>query len=265
MPQSPIEDLLRRLGSPDDQEAWNEFLTDYSAQIYQSITYLESDPEHAGDCFQFVCEQLIKNNSRRVRKFKGDGAATFSTWLRAVVRNLCIDWHRRRFGRQRPFRSVSSLSLFDQLVFGMIYERRLSPDECLAQLATDFPNTTESQVVLSRARIEAALTPNQRWLLTQRLAQRTGEGAESFDESNLTVARLEDPRPDPEAQAIQNQRQDRLRRAMSKLEPNERLLIRLRFEEGLTLDQVAKMLGLGNAQRVDREINESLSKLRKLI
>jgi DNA-directed RNA polymerase specialized sigma subunit len=52
---------------------------------------------------------------------------------------------------------------------------------------------------------------------------------------------------------------------MSKLEPNERLLIRLRFEEGLTLDQVAKMLGLGNAQRVDREINESLSKLRKLI
>jgi RNA polymerase sigma factor (sigma-70 family) len=97
MPRAPIEEILDRLGSPDNQEAWNDFLSEYSSQIYQVVSYLESNSEHAGDCFQFVCEQLIKDRSKRLRKFKGDGAASFSTWLRAVVRNLCIDWHRKVF------------------------------------------------------------------------------------------------------------------------------------------------------------------------
>jgi RNA polymerase sigma factor (sigma-70 family) len=189
----------------------------------------------------------------------------FSTWLRAVVRNLCIDWHRKEFGRHRPFRSLSSLSLFDQQVFRLIYERKLLPDECLAQLTIDFPNANEAKLSESRARIEASLTSNQRWLLTQRLSQNSTDVAGDGDESNELLTTPIDPRPDPEAQAIQNERKGRLHRALAQLEPDARLLIRLRFEEGLTLDEVAKAVGLGNAQRADRRINECLVTLRKLI
>jgi len=263
MPQSPIEELLNRLGSPDNQEAWNEFLTEYSPQIYQTVSYLENNSETVADCFQFICEQLIKDRSRRLRKFKGDGAASFATWLRAVVRNLCTDWHRKEFGRPRPFRSLANLSSFDQQVFRLSYERQLSPDECLDQLAADFPNANEMNLKESCARIESVLTPNHRFLLTQRVAQHNSNDVANFDQANDLLSTLVDPRPDPESQAIQSERRKQLGQALSKLEPNARLLLRLRFEEGLTLGEVAKALGLGNAQRAGRQINESLVKLRK--
>lgn len=38
--------------------------------------------------------------------------------------------------------------------------------------------------------------------------------------------------------------------------------MRLRFEEELTLEQIAKLLDLGNAQRADRQIKEVLARLR---
>jgi DNA-directed RNA polymerase specialized sigma subunit len=49
------------------------------------------------------------------------------------------------------------------------------------------------------------------------------------------------------------------------LSDQDRLLIRLRFEEGLTLEQAARLLGLGNAQRADRQIKEILLKLREVM
>jgi RNA polymerase sigma factor (sigma-70 family) len=76
---------------------------------------------------------------------------------------------------------------------------------------------------------------------------------------------MEDQQPNPELQAIDNERRRHLSNALAKLSSDERLLIRLRFEEGLTLDQVATLLGLGNAQRADRRVKEILERLQKLI
>src|SRR6478609_92717 len=94
-----VEDFFRD-SSHDPELAWSHFLSEHSGLIYHVIRHFESDPDEAADVFQFVCERLIENRARRLRKFKGEGAATFATWLRAVVRNLCIDWHRQRFGRR---------------------------------------------------------------------------------------------------------------------------------------------------------------------
>ena len=266
MPRHPLETFLRDLYSANPQEAWAEFLDEYAAVIYQVVRHFESDPDNAADCFQHVCEKLIENRSQRLRKFKGDGAARFTTWLRAVVRNLCIDWHRKQFGRQRPFNSISRLPPFDQEVFRVVYERALPPDECLASLASTFPNATVTRINESRERIEGLLTTNQRWLLTKRAAQMNGNAAASNSEADDWVRDLPDSQQiDPEKQAIKNERRKQLIRAMTKLSPNDRLLLRLRFEEGVTLDKAAELLCLGNAQRADRQLKEILSQLRKLI
>ena len=76
---------------------------------------------------------------------------------------------------------------------------------------------------------------------------------------------MKDASPDPEARAIENERKRRLERAMKALSPSERLLIRLRFEEGVTLEKAAGLLGLGNAQKADRQVREILERLRKLM
>ena len=45
----------------------------------------------------------------------------------------------------------------------------------------------------------------------------------------------------------------------------ERLLIRLRYEEELTLEQIARLSGLPDAQTVDRRIKQVLAALRKTL
>ena len=115
--------LLRDLASGNPTEAWDGFLAGYADLIFQVVSVLDRDPDNRSDSFLYVCEQLHKNDFRRLRQFKLDGRASFSTWLRAVVRNLYIDWRRQRFGRTRRLPTLSldhlsepgGMTLADQL------------------------------------------------------------------------------------------------------------------------------------------------------
>ena len=260
-----LEELLQNLNSSNSSEAWEQFLSDYSAHIYQVIRRFESDADNAGDCFQFICEQLIENQSRRLRKFRGDGSATLVTWLRAVVRNLCIDWHRKQFGRHREFRSIARLSDFDREVYKVTYEHPVSPEQGFAELVTAFPGTTEKEINESRVRIEDSLTVNQRWLLSNRSQKGKAREPNGFKHDENQVTHIVDASPNPESQIIEQQQRDKLSKALARLAPRDRLLIRLRFEEDLTLAEVGKLLDIGNAQRTDRQIKEILERLRKLL
>jgi len=261
MPEEPFVNLLDQISSRNPEEAWGVFLDEYATAILQVVRHIERDSDSVPDCFQFVCEALSANSFRRLRKFRPQGPAVFSTWLRAVVRNLCLDWRRKQVGRHRFFKSISRLSVFDQEVFRHLYERRLSFDETFQSLRSIFPDITPAQLAESRARIEQALTMKQRRLLDARISQRASQTSASFDE--IPAANLSDPAPDPEAQALLKERATALRRAVGRLPQHERLLIRLRFEQELTLDQVARLLDLGNAQRVERQIRGVLEKLRE--
>src|SRR5258705_2263797 len=158
MPEESFAKLLEHINSRDPEEAWGVFLDEYSTTIFQVVRHIERDSDSVPDCFQFVCERLSANSFLRLRKFQPQGPAVFSTWLRAVVRNLCLDWRRKRFGRHRVFKSISRLSVFDQEVFRHFYERRLSFDETLQSLRSIFPDLTPTQFAECRARIELALT-----------------------------------------------------------------------------------------------------------
>lgn len=260
MPLRTIEEILRQLNSSHADDAWGDFLEQYATAIYQVVCHFEPDADRASDCFQFICEQLVQNKFRRLRAFKIDGPAKFSTWLNAVVRNLCIDWHRKETGRPRTFKSIAKLSPFDRKVFTLLYERGVSTEEGLQLLASFYPNATEAALIESRQRIEAGLTRQQRWLLNSRtLRSSRPELMPDLEEVRCNIA---DPRADPEAQAISKERHSDLIRRMKRLSDQERLIIRLRFEQDLTLDQIAKLLNFGNAQRVDRLLKQILSQLR---
>jgi RNA polymerase sigma factor (sigma-70 family) len=263
MPEASFDKLLEQINSRDPEEAWGAFLDEYSATVLQVVRHIERDSDSVADCFQFVCERLSANSFRRLRKFRPQGPAVFSTWLRAVVRNLCLDWRRKQFGRHRFFKSISRLSVFDQEAFRHLYERRLSFDETLQSLRSIFPDITHAQLTESGARIEQALTMTQRRLLDARLSQRASQTSASSDEIATARASVSDPAPDPEAQALLRERATVLRRAVGRLSQRERLLIRLRFEQELKLEQIAKLLDLGNAQRVERQIKAVLDKLRE--
>lgn len=228
----------------------------YAPVILQTVRLLERENDAVADCFLFACEGLAKDRFRRLRQFRIGGPARFSTWLRAVVRNLSIDWRRKKLGRQQNFEFVRRLPALDHEVFHYLHEQGNSQEEAFLLLAPRFPGLSRQAVAESAERVFGLLSSRQRWLLSARHANKKEEAPEM-------LADVADERPNPESCAISDQLSRRVQQMVARLPENERLLLQLRFEQDLTLEQVAQLLRLGDAQRADRRIREILARLRE--
>jgi RNA polymerase sigma factor (sigma-70 family) len=253
-----VAELLKSLSSSKAQEAWEKFLDVYSPAIFRTIRLSERDEDAIADCFLSVCRGLAQNRFHRLRQFNPVGPARFSTWLRVVVRNLCVDWRRKAFGRQHRFEFVERLSALDQAVFQSLHLDRLSQEEALLRLAPNFPGLSRLTLAERADHILQGLSPRQRWLLSTRAA----DGGHELTEAAERVA---DERPSPETVAINEQLRTRLRRAVERLPHGDRLLLQLRFEQEMTLQHIARLLRIGDAQRADRRIREVLERLRRVL
>jgi len=264
MPDGSIGDLLAGLASRNPSAAWNEFLQRYSPIILRIVRRCENDPGRIGDCFQQVCEALSDNGFRRLLSYHQDGPATFRTWLMAVTANLCVDWRRRKRGRFRPIRAVAQLPELEQLVYRYIYVRGMPRIECLRLLQATHSSLTEPQLSDINARLFALLTPQQRWQLGTRMATRppSDESTLAFEDGAL---QLEEPGPGPEELAESTQERGQLDVALAQLPPRERLLLRLRYEQDLTLAEVARLTGLHDPFRANRQIRAALAALTELM
>lgn len=231
--------------------------------ILQIVQLFEREPDHAGDCFLFICEQLSQNQFRRLRRFKPNGPARFATWLRVVMRNLCLDWRRKEFGRHRVFDFIARLTAFDREVYSKVFEQGLSSEETSFSLRARYPGLTRQSVDKSVESIQQALSPRQLWLLSTRRPKIESLEGESTDNQESLERLIPDPRPDPEALSVTREHQAALERGLERLSKAERLLIKLRFEQDLTLREVAELLDLKDAQTADRRIREVLEKLRQ--
>lgn len=263
MSDSEVERIIERLGSREPQEAWTQFLEAYSPIILQVVQLFERDPDHRADCFLFVCEQLSQEQFRRLRRFRPAGRASFNTWLRVVVRNLCLDWHRKEFGRHRVFQAIASLSALDQDVFHSVYVQGFSKEDCFVDLLPRYPRLERAQVETSLDRIQQTLTPRQLWLLSTRSPRIESLDGQRGEDQVAPRQDAPDPGPGPEALFARKEQQAALERALARLSKPELLLIRLRYDQGLTLNEVAALMGLKDAQTADRRIRDVLEKLRK--
>lgn len=253
--------LLGR-SSESRERAWDGFLAEYASLILQVVRLFERDPDRVDDCFVFACEQLRRDDVRRIRSFDVRGPASFPTWLRTVVRNLCLDWRRKRFGRPRPFRVIEQMAAPDQEVYRAIYLRGLTESAALEAVRLSFPEFTRAALVDSLARIGRTLSPHQSWLVASRHFRRVSL---SHPGGNPDSGRELDPgdtRPGPEQNAAHEEQLRLLRRGLEALHPKERLLLRLRYEQDLTLEEVGRLTGVGSATTAQRAIERALEKLR---
>lgn len=259
-----ITTLQHELRSGDAAAAWELFLKAYSPVLYQSARAHTYDEDDAADCFVHVCEQLARNRFRRLLKFKPEGSARFTTWLRVVARNLCYDWHRRRTGRQRPFKFIQRLSSLDLEVYQCRFERGFSEAETLHHVRPLSPDLNQDQLARIENRIDLSLSSRQRRILSERRSAAAIVNAAVLDEqAEKFDTELADTGRGPECLAISQQQKMQLQRSVSQLAADERLVVHLRFEEDLSLDEIARLMGLGDAQRVHRHLGAILKKLRK--
>ncbi len=255
--------ILEHLSSREPWQAWTEFLETYSPIILRTVQAFEREPDSRTDCFLFVCQRLSESQFRRLRRYQPGGRARFTTWLQVVVRNLCLDWHRQEYGRQRVFESVARLDPLDQEVFREVYTRGLSREDCFFRLRLARASLTWEEVDRSLERIQQQLTPRQQWLLSARRPKLESLQGEPDGEQEVSQRQVVDPRPDPETLAAMKEQEDALERALGRLSAPERLLLRLRFDQGLTLLEIARLAELKDPQTTDRRIREILEKLRR--
>lgn len=253
-----IKDLLHRLNSAEAGVAWAEFLDRYAQHIMNVAGQIEFEPDRVEDCFLYVCEKLNEHGFRRLLKFNPTGPAKFKTWLTTVTFNLCVDWHRREFGRVRMLPAISALPEFDRSVYRLVIEQGTTRESAFQRLRTEFPDLTRESMSKALIRIHKVLTPRQRWQISVR--QRSSSTArEEFAE--WQIESLRDSAAGPDVGLQEQEKLEILERALSSLTLDQRLLIYWRFQEGLSLKRISRLAGLGNVNRTWSHIQQAIAAL----
>lgn len=256
MKQSRIKNILQCLKSDRVDIGWTTFLDVYSSLI-RSIAYkFQGNNSEADDCYEYICAKLSDDNFRRLQAFDPSGPAQFRTWLTTVVANLCKDWRRSRYGRRRPPRFVQELPEVEQSVFRLLFQQGMTHHECLHVLKARFPELDLEDIQRINSELYASLSSNQHWQLS--LSKH-----DSLPEDDIELAH-ESPtsRPDLELQHIQDAQ--RLESALARLEPQQRLLLRLRYQQDLTLNEVANLVGFDDLHKARRAVEKALKALKKV-
>ena len=254
----PVEDVLRRLNSSDAGPAWAEFLDLYSGLIMKTASQFDCRQDQSNECFLFVCEKLVDDGFRRLLRYDTSSPCTFRTWLGTVVFNLCVDWHRHEYGRATLLPAISALPAFDRTVYQLAIEQGLDKEATFQTLQADFPDLTRELLVNSIERVYALLTPRQRWQITVRNRRRKHFAEHRTDNR---VDFLPDPGIGPELEAGKQQDLERLQKALVRLPSNQRLLLSLRFQEGLSLKKIAELNRLGDTNHAWRQLQSALKAL----
>lgn len=152
----------------------------------------------------------------------------------------------------------------EQLVYRYRFEQNLDLDTCLRLLPVSHPPLGQQQLSDSVAMIHALLTPRQRWSLgLQRGRSHPGEGL--TERESHQSDEIVEPGPGPDLLAQQEQERDALLFALSRLAPQQRLVLRLYYQENIPLKDVARIAGLADLHQARRRIQAGLAELNRLL
>ena len=210
MAESLPSELAHLLGASDDvsrERAWSTFLSVFSPLILHAARSASSGYDEGMDAYASALDGLRADDYRKLRGYSIDPRARFSTWLVVVVRRICIDRQRDKFGR------TSSREREE----GTISDERAARKR-LANLAA--------------ANIELETIPDS-----------------------------EQSRPDENIQ--RRDLHESLEATLAELEERDRLLLTLRFVDGLPARRIAEVQRWPDQMAVYRRINQLTDMLKQ--
>jgi RNA polymerase sigma factor (sigma-70 family) len=207
------------------------------------------DSSNAEDFASDVRLHLVKNDNGVLRQYRE--RSSLQTYLLVVIERVFLDFRVRHWGKWRP--SAGAMRLGDLAV---LLERLLTRDgwtfeQALTILQTNYQMTVNRQDLDELCR-KLPDRPPRRQFVGEQNAENVPSGRESPD-STIENAQRE---------FRLRQVRAALRRAVEELGPDDRLILRLRFRESLTVAQIAKMLHM-DQKRLYRRCDRLLDRLRK--
>jgi DNA-directed RNA polymerase specialized sigma24 family protein len=248
-------------------EAWHGFVERYAGLLYHVARSLHFDEEEARDAFVEILEQLLHS-----RLASYEGRASLASWLVLVARSISTDILRRRFGRRLPPRGVRNLSPRQQEVFRLYYAEGLSfraTLERLGQLGYEleredlFADVQTIEHGVSRRSLRRAAFDRQ----APAVGCSSGRLLAYLEEQQADLVEREQAQ-NPELQLLLREAEEQTRLILAELErlqPAERQVIALHFEQGLTAKQIAHRLGLAGQRSAYTLLDRALRQLRRLV
>lgn len=87
--------------APEREAAWEELIARHTRLLLAVAASFGGGHDAKMERYAYVLEKLREHDFRRLRVFKAQGRARFSTWLTVAARNLCLDYTRAHYGRSR--------------------------------------------------------------------------------------------------------------------------------------------------------------------
>ena len=94
-----LSNLLRSTGD-EVERAWAAFLERHTRLLlYVGFRFAAGSYDDAMDLYAHMLDQLRRSDCARLRSYVASERCSFGTWLVVVCRRLCLDHHRRKYGR----------------------------------------------------------------------------------------------------------------------------------------------------------------------
>jgi RNA polymerase sigma factor (sigma-70 family) len=113
MAESLPGELASLLATSDDlsrEKAWRVFLDTFSPLILHAARSASTGYDDGMDAYAAALDALRADDCRKLRGYSADPRSKFSTWLVVVVRRICIDAQRERFGRASAKEKTDGIS-----------------------------------------------------------------------------------------------------------------------------------------------------------
>jgi RNA polymerase sigma factor for flagellar operon FliA len=205
--------------------------------------------EDAADFASLVRVKLLEHDSAILRKFAGRSSPR--TFLTTVIQRIFLDDRNSRWGKWRPSAEARRAGPVALLLERLVARDGLTFDEACSTLQITHG------VTASRAELET---------LFARLPARTKRRLVPDDDIAETLSAPE-PGPAPRFDAEDQRRQDlerTLRAAIAAVPSEDRLVLRLRFDQGQTVASIARITGI-EQRLLYRRLEHLLAELRSAL
>jgi RNA polymerase sigma factor (sigma-70 family) len=248
-------DLLIKLFSEGNksENAWKAFLQQYSKLILKIIWKFNSDYDQVMNKYLYVCTRLCCDNFKLLHKFKPcppNHSPKFSCWLAKVVRNLCIDEHRKTFGRKYLPKALINMDSFEKKVFHFYYGLGYGINEIENMLLAE--NKGQYSIRQIIANFEDICSEKKR---PYSFFSRNVVSLVEFND-NIAYKTYQDKFTDERIDLLEN-----LGYLISTLPPLNRILVQLKYWEGLSGTEIARLLNV-NQRKVYSILSNSIKTLK---
>lgn len=245
----------------DPNHGYAALLDRYTPVILRMIRKFLRDPDEVMETYTSICERLRANDFQALRRFRV--GSELAPWLSVVVANACRDRFRKRRHVSSPKSVLKQLDERERLVFKYYYQEHV-PKQEIADYIKGRKGMACDDFDVNQAieKIDKLLSVNKRWHLIAAL--RANRPAMSLEDLASIGIRPRDDKDLPDVfHQERESRSEQLSRALGEMDPDDQLLVLLRFEHGMRARDISKIMQFDSHKYVYTRLRTIISRLRR--